>query len=158
MTKLKKKRIITYLSSTYENFIFNECFDRNVFESNGTSMFDGCGIKRAIPMNWWWFFASSNTMWPSMLMTWNCRNRFCFYCRKSTKTEIAITYLVGCTLDINAATTACQCALNTNHSTAIRWFEIFLLVFSVCLQNIAQFIMIALMGIVPNRISNDLNL
>lgn len=42
---------ITYLSSTYENFIFNECFDKNVLESNGTSIFDGCGIKRAIPMN-----------------------------------------------------------------------------------------------------------
>lgn len=41
----------TYLSSTYENFMFNECFDKNVLESRGTSMFDGCGTKRAIPMN-----------------------------------------------------------------------------------------------------------
>ena len=48
----------------------NECFVKKVFESSGTSIFDGWGNNRPIAMNWRVFLVSSMAMWPAKLITW----------------------------------------------------------------------------------------
>lgn len=67
-------------------------------------------------------------------------------------------YLVCRTFDVNATTTASQCAFDTNQYIARRRFSFFLIVIRVRLQKVAHFSVVTLMGVIPNRVSNNFNL
>lgn len=149
----------------------NECLVKNVFESNGTSMLDGCGIGRPIPTKWRVFFCSSKTTWPTMLMTcvrrpnakkkkkywknWTMHFSFlkCAWCRVWSFGS----YLEWSAFDVDISSATCQCALDANHHVAIMLRFVALWLMAIA-QQVTQLAMIALMCVVPHLLPHYVNL
>lgn len=102
----------------------------------------------------WWPAIDQNGIYSLEIITL----RFDGTKKKQSKAKQSDSHFVCCTFDVNAATAACQCALDTNQNIAMGQFAILLLIFDVCLQCITQFSMVALVRVLPNWISNHLNL
>lgn len=66
-------------------------------------------------------------------------------------------HLVCCALDVNTAATAGERTFNTNQSITVDFIGCSRIRLR-CMQNIAQFRVIALMCIVPNWIAHNINL
>lgn len=154
----------------------NECLVKNVFESNGTSMLDGCGIGRPIPTNWCVFFISSKTTWPTMLMTCiqpidNEYNKIInklvnvssVDCLDRTRSDIQCwlacicSYLEWSAFDVDTSSATRQRTLDANHNIAMAFLFAILWLMAIA-QQVTQFTVIALMCIVPHLLAHYVNL